>query len=1643
MSAFAKFTIKMLNETEISNLFHPENLPLTDVWFYCYTCLNSSFICEQSDPVLLTGTSCKHCIFRHEVLTTRVTNEFNNYFTRLRSWLYNGTPGSSLISEYIKIPINAQKHVSLIEDVFFLMHSLMIAPSELHQYVAIAAFMKARGSFMSSVSISLSILAAIARELYKDENRKDPLYDEICQRVEWEHQSTLEDLRSLLNQYNRVKDSTLFKKTHKFALYILSLGLLDNFNMSFDSLGFSKYEAKMIKQTHRPGFDMIYCITDTILFVCERGSEYVKTGDISTILSNGKGFSEWFADAQLIIQQSNFLSNPKPHGIDRFSFVSKLKACIEKGEAIGKFTTNLDAFEKANVTKVVYQLKMIEALELTRKAAQAPRKDPFGILVHGSSSICKSQFKQLLFYHYGKVFNLPTEPEYAYTRCPTDEYWSGFNSTQWCIVMDDIAFLKPNGEVDPTLKELLQVKNSVAYTPPQAALEDKGKTPVLAELIIGTTNTKSLNLNAYFSCPFAIARRLQHVVTVSVKPEFAKHNIMADSTKIPLTPEGEYMNIWNITVSEPEPEVKMNVDAQQTRYVEKHQFTDIDDFLAWYITVAKQHEVSQEKAMAADKTMCNVEVCMTCFRSMGKCSCPKVDAFEFQNDQPDDSEYSPEILQEDPYIDLSKYSLRFQVYLWILEKILTNHYIDLPTLYFFGETCMQRWSTLGLFWCFWLVTSSWYYGFFLFSFTLLCIIYNTIPYIWIAISYVTQLKYGYYWKLKLCYWFLPHDIETTYFLFMVLGRKVNKDRMRTAAGVIISLISTIITLYSLKTIYTMFFTSLREEGAVQSVSIPIAQKPKPERTAPMHVGGNTPQPQVEEKPTFYYHDPYVNTSIEISDASRCIKPFGVEQKLMNATAHITLHYSGERISTCAINIKGQIWIMNAHCVRDGSCLMDIVFENTSQNVSRNIMSVQMADTNFRIIKGTDIAFFETKACPPGKDLSMYLPTNDVIKGRYGATIYTKTSSGLTEKFEVANLRPGCSPMVNTHIGFCGKTKTSTKKGNCGSGYLAEIAGGAVLVGIHSAGNPLTREVFCATVTKAMLDMALSTYEVQGCATIVPLSLPEFEREILPIAERASIRWIEEGTANVLGTIGGFRPKPRSKVKPTFIQETVTKDGYINECTSPDMSKKAWFNNVKEMVKPNYKFCPKLLRKCVDAFTADVLKGVGDQIKMVEPYSQEVALNGVDGVTYVDKMNFSTSAGAPFRKSKKFFTEFDENNKARQLAEVVQTEIEVILNLYDKGDLYHPIYTGTLKDEATPKRKVLNCKTRLFACSTYPHSIVVRMSYLSIIRLIQNNPFIFEAMPGIVAQSDEWKRLYKYVTKHGLAKIIAGDFGFFDKHMIALLIMEAFQLCINLMVASGNYSEAELLRAKMIAFDIAYPTMDIDGLLVMIQQNPSGHPLTVIINCLVNSLYMRYVYVQITGKCPTTFQQYVSLATYGDDNIMGVSDEIPEFNHTAIAEALSKVGVKYTMAEKDAESVPYIHIKDASFLKRKFVFDEESQTVLAPLDHSSLDKMLTSYSDNGVLAPIAHSIAVIETALREYWFYGRDVFENRRSYFQKLISTLDIEDWVRASTFPTWDELRDCHIERSSHISPVELSEVEKLGIPMEKPDFMKRLAAGY
>jgi hypothetical protein len=151
--------------------------------------------------------------------------------------------------------------------------------------------------------------------------------------------------------------------------------------------------------------------------------------------------------------------------------------------------------------------------------AQQDRKAPFGVLIFSGSKVGKSTFTKLLYYHYGKLFGLRTTAEYKYTRNPVDEYWVNFTTSQWCIQMDDIAFMHPNKAMngDPSIMEMLQVVNNVPFVPTQADLADKGRTPMAAKLVIATTNTDHLNAQAYFSCPLAVQRRLPFIIDIRPK----------------------------------------------------------------------------------------------------------------------------------------------------------------------------------------------------------------------------------------------------------------------------------------------------------------------------------------------------------------------------------------------------------------------------------------------------------------------------------------------------------------------------------------------------------------------------------------------------------------------------------------------------------------------------------------------------------------------------------------------------------------------------------------------------------------------------------------------------------------------------------------------------------------------------------------------------------------------------------------------------------------------------------------------------------------------------------------------------------------------------------------------------------------------
>jgi hypothetical protein len=282
--------------------------------------------------------------------------------------------------------------------------------------------------------------------------------------------------------------------------------------------------------------------------------------------------------------------------------------------------------------------------------------------------------------------------------------------------------------------------------------------------------------------------------------------------------------------------------------------------------------------------------------------------------------------------------------------------------------------------------------------------------------------------------------------------------------------------------------------------------------------------------------------------------------------------------------------------------------------------------------------------------------------------------------------------------------------------------------------------------------------------------------------------------------------------------------------------------------------------------------------------------------------------------------------------------------------------------------------------------------------VQRNKIATECAVGTIVQSPEWTELFEHIGKHGWERAIAGDFANFDGRMSPQFMLAAFKLLIKLAEKSGNYDEEDLTIMRGIATEISYPTYDYFGTLVQFMgSNPSGHPLTVVINSFVNSLYLRYCWYAIAKekrwwKVPP-FNSKVSIMTYGDDNIMTVAKGYDDFNHTAISAQLAKVSINYTMADKEAESVPYINLSDASFLKHFAVWDDELGLYRSPIEEDSISKMLHTHLKSEVLSMEQSSAEAIQNVALKYFEFGREVYTKRVAQLEQVARDSGIQGYV--------------------------------------------------
>jgi hypothetical protein len=772
-----------------------------------------------------------------------------------------------------------------------------------------------------------------------------------------------------------------------------------------------------------------------------------------------------------------------------------------------------------------------------------------------------------------------------------------------------------------------------------------------------------------------------------------------------------------------------------------------------------------------------------------------------------------------------------------------------------------------------------------------------------------------------------------------------------------------------------------------------------------------------ERENVWYKKDYELTTFDVTPTTTSYKGLSYEifiNKISKNIAVFTFErgVSMKRVAR-SICVSGQIYMTNNHCVpEEENQMVRFVQQSSSDGVNKNLR-FNLSSSQIHRFPERDICFIVLNNLPPKKNIIDLFPKSTLdarMNGSYikrdedgSISVTTVSKISKVSKFSIKQLG------ISTEI-WKGTSEYATKIGDCGSVMIAQSSLGPVILGIHVLGG--SNDVCSLFVDHAFVHSFVNANDFDIQCGEPSLSSVTAQRSLGSLHKKATVRFIQEGTASTYGSFKDFRGKPKSTVCLTPIVKELSPLGYKIKYTQPEMlSWEPWRIALLEMVDPVTMLDQNILDECTNSFKMDILNNLSqERLNQIEIYDNFTAVNGAPGVAYVDKINRSTSAGNPWKKSKKYFLESIPAEHGLQdpvkVSEEIMDRVAHIISEYEDGKTTMPNFCAHLKDEPVSFKKAKMKKTRVFTGAPFDWSIVVRKYLLSVIRVLQNERYIFEAAPGTVAQSLEWQEMYGYLTKHGENRMVAGDYKSFDKKMPPQIILAAYDIIYAICEKSGNYSDLDLKVVRGIAYDTAFPLVDFNGdLMQFYGSNPSGHPLTVIINSLVNSLYMRYCYKVLNPESEVaTFKSNVSLMTYGDDNIMGVSSKIQWFNHTSIQATLKDIGIVYTMADKEAASVPYLNISETSFLKRSWRYDIDIGAYVCPLEHESIEKMLMVWTRSKTITEEEQICSVVSSAVREYFYYGKEIFNEKRSMLQSVLLGKGYELWIEDSTFPTWDEL---------------------------------------
>jgi hypothetical protein len=743
--------------------------------------------------------------------------------------------------------------------------------------------------------------------------------------------------------------------------------------------------------------------------------------------------------------------------------------------------------------------------------------------------------------------------------------------------------------------------------------------------------------------------------------------------------------------------------------------------------------------------------------------------------------------------------------------------------------------------------------------------------------------------------------------------------------------------------------------------------------------------------------------------------------------------------------RSQILLVPTHEVANKEKINLQLRKDDIRNLSGGNINVEITPARVYHFPGKDISAVYHSRYPDKQDLTHLFPC-EIPQDRNPTKWVTRKQSGAVSLGTAR--RNGIAHHVSTDkTVFRDSTIVTYKEETCGGDcikvHVADVRSGSHIVGFHLAGKNYAG--YLSTLTKSDLEQCYAHFNAQPTtrlsATMGDMKTQLYDKDFTPQQPRnkkSTINYLTDAEINYYGDLPEYLIRPNSNVIKSPISDSVASHcGVKNKYGKPANCRKDE-TKIPSQAPYNKYYCG--AGKATQEFPLEVLeiaqndylddcisnKKMMADLKTLRPLTEVETISGQDGVKFVDSMKMSTSKGFPLSGSKEEIIthldpeEYENISDPRIFDGMFMDDWRKARQLYLAGLRAYPIFKACTKDEPT---KLSKDKVRVFQSAPLTLQCMIRQYFLPIAACMSRNPVTTECAVGINSQGPQWNKLMRHLSKFGKKRMVAGDFKAYDQHMSSTMTSIAFSTMIELAKHCDGYTTEDIKIMSNLVADVVHPMMCVNGDLVeLLGSNPSGQNLTVYINSIVNSLYQRCVFYTIypPGSLDTTkFQDYVALMTYGDDNEMSVSEKAPLYNHTHMMEVYASQGIEYTMADKDAESVPYITLEEADFLKRATVFrpeysdpsTREKGMYLAKLSEESIFKSLHCNMLSKVVSKEEIARQCLDGALRELWFYGREHFEMRHEQFKNIVFEHEWQHIISPNFYKTFDEREEEWLEK--------------------------------